>query len=531
MTQITIPIDPSEFAVNLPDASLRRIDFTALDYNANRQILIEYVRTYYPNDFNDFVSSNGFIILMDIIASISDKLALRGDLLANEAFLSTAVSEESVENHLNLIGQSINRQTAATIDVECTINNVLFTDVVIPPGQQITAQGPNGTKINYEVYKGPGDWTSDIIIPAGKRGVVAWGVQGNFASSYSAIALGGPNQQYTIVDDDILLSPIFVDVTYGNTTTRWKAIFDPIQLYDARDEVVEIKYFTTIDGNPSLMLTFGDNINGKAPLAGSEIKVSYRVGGGSAGRIAAGAIDVSLPIQNERRTSNVNFRNITASVGGTDAERISDAKKRAPKSYSLHGVLVTANDYVNYATSFSHPYYGKVSKASVVLETSPNDNIVDVYVLSIGFDGLPTSAPNPLKESLQTAMSNISVVTDQVRIKDGNIKSLDLKAMIVVDRNVDARIVKNLVDTSIIDFFNINNFEMGQPLYISKLIERIESINGVRYVDLLNPNKNILASGQLNSNNADLVDINEIITLGSSQIDYYYDSINGSSVI
>ena len=47
MPTIIIPTEPLGFATNLPDASLRRIDFTALDYNANRQILIEYVKTYY----------------------------------------------------------------------------------------------------------------------------------------------------------------------------------------------------------------------------------------------------------------------------------------------------------------------------------------------------------------------------------------------------------------------------------------------------------------------------------------------------
>ena len=531
MTTIIIPPEPLGFATNLPSASFRRIDFTALDYNANRQALIEYIKTYYPNEFNDFVASSGLIILMDIIASISDKLALRGDLQANECFLNTAVSTEAVENHLNLIGQSINRQTPATIDVECTIDNSIFTDVLIPPGQQITAQGPNGIRIIYEVYKAPGDWINNIVIPAGKRGIVAWGVQGVFDSQYSAISTGSINQEYIIVGDNILLNPIFVDITYGNTTTRWKPIFDPIQLYGARDEVVEISYYTTIDGNPSLVLRFGDNINGKSPLTGSQIVVKYRVGGGTSGRIAAGAIDVSLPVKNEGRTPNVNFRNITGSVGGTDTETLAEVKRRAPKTYSLHGVLVTANDYVHYATSFSHPYYGKISKASVVLETSPNDNIVDVYVLSEGFDGLPTSAPIALKDALKTAITNINAVTDQVRIQDGIIKPIQFKAVVVIDRNADARIVKNDVDSVILSFFGINNFEMGQPLYISKLIEAVESVSGVRYVDLSNPNRNILASGVLNSGNSDLVDVNEIITLGSSQIDYYYDSINASNVI
>ncbi len=528
---ITIPTSPESFATNLPDSNLRSIDFTAFDYETNRQILIEYVRTYYPNDFNDFVASNGFVILMDIIASVTDKLALRGDLLANEAFLATALSEEAVDNHLNLIGQSILRQTPATIDVECTINNILFSDVTIPAGQKIYAQGPNGTSIVYEVYKSPGDWFSNIVIPAGKRGVVAWGVQGSWASLYSDISIGGINQEYTIVDDNILPSPVIVDITYGNSKTTWRVITDPIQLYGPRDEVVEAKFFRSIDGLPSMILKFGDNVNGKAPLAGSRIEVRYRKGGGVSGRISAGAINTSLPIQNESRTQNVNFRNISASVGGADVETLREAKRRAPKTYSLHNSLVTANDYSHFASSFVHPYYGKIAKAAVILETSPNDNIIDVYVLAEGSDGLPASASVQLKEALGTAISNINVVTDQVRVKDGLIKPIDLKARIVIDRNTDARIIRNQVESEIKSFFNINNFELGEPLYISKIIEVIENIDGIRYVDLINPNRNIIPSGKLGSTDDNLININEIITLGSSQIDYYYDSINGSSVL
>ena len=202
--EIKLPTEPRSFAVDLPPANLRALDFSALDYDTARQALIEYVRTYYPDDFNDFVSSNGFIILLDIIAAMTDKLSLRNDLLANEGFLPTAVTEEAVENHLQLIGQRIRRQTPATVEIEVTVDQPVFTDVRIPPGETVSSIGPDGNEVFYEVYKGPGDFDNEIIIPAGKRGVVAWGTQGRFASTFTEIALGGPNQQYDLPDDDIL---------------------------------------------------------------------------------------------------------------------------------------------------------------------------------------------------------------------------------------------------------------------------------------------------------------------------------------
>jgi len=524
-TEIKLPTEPRSFAIDLPPANLRALDFSALDYNNARQSIIEYLRTYYPQDFNDFVASNGLIILIDIISAMTDKLSLRNDLLANEAFLSTAVTEEAVENHLQLIGERIRRQTASTVEVEVTVDQPAFTDVRIPSGAQVSTIGPDGNEVYYEIYKGPGDWTNEIIIPAGKRGVVAWGIQGRFAAAYTDIALGGPNQSYDLPDDDILPDPIFVDITYGGVVRRWKTVLEPIQKFGAQDEVVEVQFFTTIEGQPIARFIFGDDLNGKAPIAGSQISILYRTGGGTAGRIAAGAIDQSRSVRFDNRSVTVNYRNIAPSVGGANHESIAEAKRRAPKIYSLHTVVVTANDYVTFANNFQHPYYGTIGKSAVILETSPNQNIVDLYVLAVGNDGLPVAASVQLKEALQSALSSVNVVTDEVRIKDGLIKAIDLNAIIVLDRNSDARVVRNKVNQAFTEFFSLENFDLGEPLYISNLIEVIESIDGVRYIDLQSPNKNILASSQLATGDPNYVGVNEIITLGSSKIDFYYDNI------
>lgn len=531
MVEIKLPTEPRSFAVDLPPAHLRALDFSALDYDTARQSIIEYVRTYYPHDFNDFVSSNGLMILIDIISSVTDKLSLRNDLMANEAFLSTAVTEEAVENHLQLIGERMRRQTPSTVEVEVMVNKPAFTDVRIPGGVQVSTIGPDGSEVYYEIYHGPGDWNSDIIIPAGKRGVVAWGVQGRFAPTYVAMAVGGVGQQYDLPDDDILPDPIIVNVTYGGIMRQWRVVQEPIQKFDAKEEVVEVQFFKTIEGQSIARFIFGDDVNGKSPIVGSEIAISYRTGGGTRGRIAAGAIDQTRVAQSGSQSVSISYRNTVPSTGGTDHETISEAKRRAPKVYSMHTVVVTANDYVTFANVFQHPYYGKIGKSAVILETSPNQNIVDVYVIATGNDGLPVAATIQLKEALQNALSAVNVVTDEVRVKDGKTKAIDLEAIVVLDRNSDARVVRNKVDQAFTEFFSLKNFDLGEPLYVSNLIEVIENIDGVRYIDLQSPHKNVLASNRLSTGDPDFVGVDEIITLGSSKVDFYYDNIVPGNIV
>lgn len=522
-TLFDLPIDPDQFGVVLPDSNLRNIDFSALDYDTARRAIIEYIRTYYPDDFNDFVASNGIMMIVDIIASTTSKLALRSDMLANEATLPTAKTERAVINHLALINQRIRRQTPATVDIECTVVSPNFTDINIPAATRFQTLGLDGSTLFYEIYRAPGDWTSDIIIPANKRGVIAYGVEGTFSGPVTFVSSGNQNQIYSITDDNILEDPMFITVTTDNQSENWQAIYEPIERYDSTAKVVEIN----IVSNEAL-LRFGDGITGAIPKSGSTIQVRYRVGGGQRGRIATGIIDElkSIVPQPPANTStNVRFRNIAPSVGGVNTETIEQAKARAPREFALQRSIVTATDYAQAAQGFSHPYYGSISKALATLRSSINANLVELYVLARGIDDQPALPSLGLKQGLASYLSSLNVLTDQINVLDGSIKAIDVEFIVVMSRNADATVVKASVESALTQFFDVDNWQLGQALYVSNLIEYIKSIDGIAYVDLVKPLNNILATGKLADPASEGVGINEIIGLGSRKISYYYDKL------
>ena len=242
-TLFDLPNNPEGFGVVLTPAKLRRIDFSGLDFTTARRAIIEYIKTYYHDQFNDYVASNGIMMMTEIVASVVAKLSLRSDMLANEATLPTAKTERAVINHLALINQRIKRQTPAIVDIEISVDVPITTDIVINPGISFTANGPDNRPINYEVFKAPGDFTSNIIIPAGKRGVIAWGVKGRFATPVIATSSGGSNQTFEINDENILEDPLKVYVTYGSERTEWTVIKEPIEKFGSNDKVVEVNFF------------------------------------------------------------------------------------------------------------------------------------------------------------------------------------------------------------------------------------------------------------------------------------------------
>lgn len=524
-TFFELPNTPDEFGVVLPPSNLRRLDFSGLDFTTSRRALIEYIKTYFPDDFNDFVASNGIMMLVEIVSSTTGKLSLRGDILANEGTLPTSKTEEAVVNHLALINQRIKRQSPAVTDIEITVDQPTFTDLEVTAGTSFSTGGPDGNPVYYEVYRAPGDWTGKIVLPAGSRGVIAYGLEGRFASPVVVTSAGGANQKYVVQDNQILESPILVTVVVGATREEWKVITEPIERYASTDKVVEVNFI-----EDKATFRFGDDVTGQAPLSGSVIEFRYRVGGGIRGRIGVGQIDASRqlsPLPPANAGVSVRFRNVSPSSGGTDRESLDAAKQRAPRDFALQGSIVTAGDYAQAAGSFSHPVFGSVAKSLATIRTSRNANSVEIYALAIGPDGVPVAPNAGLKAGLVTYFSDLNVLTDSVTILDGALRPVDIDMAVVINRNSDASIIKERVETAITDYFKLDRWEMGNPFYLSNFIEAIKRIDGIAYIDVLLPSGNILPTGTVaGETDGEGVGFNELIVEGSRKVSYYYERGN-----
>lgn len=94
--------------------AFREADFQSYDFQTLRKAMIDYLRTYYPEDFNDFLESSEYVALIDLIAFLGQSLAFRTDLNARENFLDTAERRDSVLKLARLISYSPKRNYAAS---------------------------------------------------------------------------------------------------------------------------------------------------------------------------------------------------------------------------------------------------------------------------------------------------------------------------------------------------------------------------------------------------------------------------------
>jgi len=85
------------------------VNFTAYDFDTVKQSLIDYTRTYYPEQFNDYIQSSEFISLLELFAYTAEQLAYRVDMVGHENFITTAQRKQSILRLAKLISYKATR--------------------------------------------------------------------------------------------------------------------------------------------------------------------------------------------------------------------------------------------------------------------------------------------------------------------------------------------------------------------------------------------------------------------------------------
>jgi len=109
--------------------SFRNADFTSYDFDNLRRTMIDYIRTNYPEDFNDYIESSEYLALIDLIAFVGQSIAYRVDLNARDNFLELAERRESILRLANLVGYNPKRNMSANGLLKVT--SVTTTEIVL----------------------------------------------------------------------------------------------------------------------------------------------------------------------------------------------------------------------------------------------------------------------------------------------------------------------------------------------------------------------------------------------------------------
>lgn len=109
-------------------AAFQNINFAAYDYDTVKQSLIDYLKIYHKESFNDFIESSELIALLEIFAYVAEQLAYRVDMLSHENFITTAQRKQSILKLAKLISYKASRNYPATGLVK--LNSIIISEEI-----------------------------------------------------------------------------------------------------------------------------------------------------------------------------------------------------------------------------------------------------------------------------------------------------------------------------------------------------------------------------------------------------------------
>ena len=243
-----------------------------------------------------------------------------------------------------------------------------------------------------------------------------------------------------------------------------------------RDFVMEL------DDEGRAQLRFGDGDLGSAPEPGRGFLVTYRVGNGTAGNVAAETIKTIRVKQDARGASppeTIGVRNPLPAVGGVDPEPTAEVKLFAPGAFRTpKRRAVTAEDYA--ALASVHP---GVQRAAASFRWTGSGVEVQVAV-----DPLGTAAPaTALLEAVERSLEPYRRIGHDVRVLPARYVPLDLQ----VEATVRPQYLRGHVEAALLrvfssqvgpdgcpGLFHPDNLTFGSDVEVSRLVAAAQSCRG-----------------------------------------------------
>lgn len=454
------------------------IDYTNKDYASLRRAMLELARYRLPK-WTDQSSSDLGVLMVDMFAYMGDIILYYQDRIANELFLSTASERRSVLQMLKLIGYELRAPIAAASDLTLTFKEVPPNQpsvVTIPQFAQFATQA-NGVPPQTFEYLEP-DLTIDLASPQVRRvntKLVYRGLPVRHSRSVPTEILGSstgePNQSFPLLSSPLIFESLLVEVDDGSGWAPWTRRDNLLYFTDENGKVAlsgpdSTDYYVQVDENDTAWVVFGDGVYGKRPPVGTNnIRARYRVGGGAVGNVPLGAIvDAKTKIQLLDTVTNP-----APAAGGQDRETIEHATRFGPLAFRSGARAVTLNDFVSLAQQA-----GGVAK---VRARSRGWNQIDLFVAPDGDTCRP--APEDLKKRLLAYFEDKRMVGTFLHIQDPTCVPIEVEVKVIVEYHFNSESVRQKVETVICDLFAFKQMDFGKPLYLSKIYEAVEQLQGV----------------------------------------------------
>jgi hypothetical protein len=242
---------------------------------------------------------------------------------------------------------------------------------------------------------------------------------------------------------------------------------------------------------------------GIAP-ANTTLTVRYLTGGGVTSNIPSNTLNL-ISSNNYRftvttglnsNTANTVFNSVaannpSAATGGQDGDTTDEIRLNALGSFPTQLRSVTADDYLIRALSLPSNY-GAIAKIFIQPEKISDllpvqtPSVLDLYVLAYDVNKNLKTASSALKQNLSTYLSQYRTINDSLKIKDAFVINIGVDFEIIVLPQYNNNLVLTNCITALQDYFNVDKWQINEPILLKDLFILVDNIDGVQTVKNIN---------------------------------------------
>ena len=245
------------------------------------------------------------------------------------------------------------------------------------------------------------------------------------------------------------------------------------------------------------------NTFGVAP-SNTTLIIRYLVGGGVASNAPVNTLtsinttgvkfinsNISSNAVAQQTFASLQVNNLSAASGGSSGDSLEEIRQNSLANFQTQLRAVTADDY-NIRVLSLPPQYGSISKVYTMQEKATNITVgtppsaIDIYVLGSNNDGSLKTASLALKQNIITYLQPFRIINDSVKLKDAFIINIGVAFDIIVLPNYNNDQVLTNCINYLINYFNIDNWQINQPIILKQLLTNLDQIEGVQTVQRIN---------------------------------------------
>ena len=174
--------------------------------------------------------------------------------------------------------------------------------------------------------------------------------------------------------------------------------------------------------------------------------------------------------------------NPNAASGGQDGDSIDEIRENTLSNFNSQLRNVTADDYLVRALSMPSKF-GVISKGYIQKPKAGTSNsTLDLYVLTYDSSKNLTSPSISLKNNLKSYINQYRMVGDSISIKDAFVVNIGVDFEIITEPNFNnSEVIINCI-SQLQDYFNIDKWQINQPILIKEIELLLDAVNGVQTV-------------------------------------------------